>query len=194
MDVRCPHRCHASGDDHDAAGCDASPGLQGGRTTRTNTSERLAVKYSEINRAPGRRGWCHPGLDETGGLNAPTTSNTGDAGSTRCRRDRAMDAQRGAAWKAALKKLARQGRSCADMPAEAHAALLRPGLFDGPRRGRRPRRGGLRGALLAARIRLVAHRPAGSHHCGQLAQHRVGHSMNSTPTRRCGTTFRPSRA
>ena len=40
-----------------------------------------------------------------------------------------MDAQRGAAWKAALKKR-KAGRAVWDMPAEAHAALLRPGLFE----------------------------------------------------------------
>ena len=57
----------------------------------------------------------------------PQQPNTGDAGSTH--RPRAMDAQRGAAWKAALKKR-KAGREVWDMPAEEHAALLRPGLFE----------------------------------------------------------------
>ena len=53
---------------------------------------------------------------------------TGDAGSRR--RPRAMDAQRRAAWKAALEKR-KAGRAVWEMPAGVHAALLRPGLFDG---------------------------------------------------------------
>ena len=52
---------------------------------------------------------------------------TGDAGSRR--RPRAMDAQRRAAWKAALEKR-KAGREVWEMPAEEHAALLRPGLFE----------------------------------------------------------------
>ena len=53
---------------------------------------------------------------------------TGDAGSRR--RPRAMDAQRRAAWKAALEKR-KAGRAVWEMPAGVHAALLRPGLFEG---------------------------------------------------------------
>ena len=49
---------------------------------------------------------------------------TGDAGSRR--RPRAMDAQRRAAWKAALEKR-KAGRAVWEMPAGVHAALLRPG-------------------------------------------------------------------
>ena len=53
---------------------------------------------------------------------------TGDAGSRR--RPRAMDAPRRAAWAAAFKKL-NAGLEVWEMPAEEHAALLRPGLFEG---------------------------------------------------------------
>ena len=41
-----------------------------------------------------------------------------------------MDAQRRAAWKAALEKR-KAGRAVWEMPAGVHAALLRPGLFEG---------------------------------------------------------------
>ena len=58
----------------------------------------------------------------------PQQPNTGDAGSRR--RPRAMDKQRRAAWNAAFKKL-NAGREVWEMPAEEHAALLRPGLFEG---------------------------------------------------------------
>ena len=53
---------------------------------------------------------------------------TGDVGSTR--RPRAMDMPRRAAWAAAFKKL-NAGLKVWEMPAEEHAALLRPGLFEG---------------------------------------------------------------
>ena len=53
---------------------------------------------------------------------------TGDAGSRR--RPRAMDAPRRAAWAAAFKKR-NAGLEMWEMPAEEHAALLRPGLFEG---------------------------------------------------------------
>ena len=53
---------------------------------------------------------------------------TGDAGSRR--RPRAMDAPRRAAWAAAFKKR-NAGLEVWEMPAEEHAALLRPGLFEG---------------------------------------------------------------
>ena len=53
---------------------------------------------------------------------------TGDAGSTRRRRD--MDKQRRAAWDAAFEQLD-AGLAVWEMPAEAHEALLRPGLFEG---------------------------------------------------------------
>ena len=59
----------------------------------------------------------------------PQQPRPGDAGSTRHRRDRDMDEQRRAAWNAALKKR-KAGWEVWDMPAEAHAALLRPGLFE----------------------------------------------------------------
>ena len=53
---------------------------------------------------------------------------TGDAGSPR--RPRTMDKPRRAAWAAAFKKL-NAGLKVWELPAEEHAALLRPGLFDG---------------------------------------------------------------
>ena len=53
---------------------------------------------------------------------------TGDAGSPR--RPRTMDEPRRAAWAAAFKKL-NAGLKVWEMPAEEHAALLRPGLFEG---------------------------------------------------------------
>ena len=53
---------------------------------------------------------------------------TGDAGSPR--RPRTMDKPRRAAWAAAFKKL-NAGLKVWEMPAEEHAALLRPGLFEG---------------------------------------------------------------
>ena len=55
----------------------------------------------------------------------PQHPNTGDAGSPRRPRD--MDARRRAAWDAAFEKL---DAGLAVTP-EAHAALLRPGLFEG---------------------------------------------------------------
>ena len=53
---------------------------------------------------------------------------TGDAGARR--RPRATDGQRRAAWAAAFEKLD-AGLQVWEMPAEAHAALLRSGLFEG---------------------------------------------------------------
>ena len=100
----------------------------------------------------------------------PQQPNTGDAGSTH--RPRAMDAQRGAAWKAALKKR-KAGREVWDMPAEEHAALLRPGLFEDLDAVAAHEEAAYVVPLLAARIRLVAHRPAGSHHCGPVAPHQA---------------------
>ena len=58
----------------------------------------------------------------------PQQPITGDAGSPR--RPRTMDEPRRAAWAAAFKKL-NAGLKVWEMPAEAHAALLRPGLFEG---------------------------------------------------------------
>ena len=55
----------------------------------------------------------------------PQQPITGDAGSPR--RPRTMDEPRRAAWAAALKKL----DVGLKVPAEVHAALLRPGLFEG---------------------------------------------------------------
>ena len=58
----------------------------------------------------------------------PQQPITGDAGSPR--RPRTMDEPRRAAWAAAFKKL-NAGLKVWEMPAEEHAALLRPGLFEG---------------------------------------------------------------
>ena len=58
----------------------------------------------------------------------PQQPITGDAGSPR--RPRTMDKPRRAAWAAAFKKL-NAGLKVWEMPAEEHAALLRPGLFEG---------------------------------------------------------------
>ena len=58
----------------------------------------------------------------------PRQPITGDAGSPR--RPRTMDEPRRAAWTAAFKKL-NAGLKVWEMPAEEHADLLRPGLFEG---------------------------------------------------------------
>ena len=58
----------------------------------------------------------------------PQQPITGDAGSPH--RPRTMDKPRRAAWAAAFKKL-NAGLKVWEMPAEEHAALLRPGLFEG---------------------------------------------------------------
>ena len=58
----------------------------------------------------------------------PQQPITGDAGSPR--RPRTMDKPRRAAWAAAFKKL-NAGLEVWEMPAEEHADLLRPGLFEG---------------------------------------------------------------
>ena len=58
----------------------------------------------------------------------PQQPRPSDAGSRRRRRD--MDKPRRAAWAAAFKKL-NAGLKMSELPAEEHAALLRPGLFEG---------------------------------------------------------------
>ena len=58
----------------------------------------------------------------------PQHPRPSDAGSRRRRRD--MDKPRRAAWAAAFEKLD-AGLKMWELPAEEHAALLRPGLFKG---------------------------------------------------------------
>ena len=95
----------------------------GGRTTRPETSDRVAGKYI---RRPGTGGVIIGWMRQEASM--PKHPITGDAGSRR--RPRAMDAPRRAAWAAAFKKR-NAGLEVWEMPAEEHAALLRPGLFEG---------------------------------------------------------------
>ena len=84
-----------------------------------------------------------------------------------------MDAQRRAAWKAALEKR-KAGRAVWEMPAGVHAALLRPGLFEGlgPVAAHEEADFVVRYWLHGFDWSLIA--PRGSHHCGPVALHRAG--------------------
>ena len=95
---------------------------------------------------------------------------TGDVGSTR--RPRAMDMPRRAAWAAAFKKL-NAGLKVWEMPAEEHAALLRPGLFEGLDEVAAHEEAAYVVRYWLHGFRPVAHPSAGSHHCGPVALHRA---------------------
>ena len=103
----------------------------------------------------------------------PQQPNTGDAGS-----------RRRAAWAAAFEKLD-AGLAVWEMPAEEHAALLRPGLFEGLDEVAAQEEAACVVRYWLHGFGLVAHRPAGAHHCGPLARPRVGIRR---PSRRGGAT------
>ena len=112
----------------------------------------------------------------------PQQPITGDAGSPR--RPRTMDEPRRAAWAAAFKKL-NAGLKVWEMPAEEHAALLRPGLFEGLDEVAAQEEAA---CVLGYWLHEFDWSPiasAGADHCGPLARPRVGIRR---PSRRGGAT------